>query len=229
MKGISFFLTEKQDLVLRLFDEGVFKDKRSSKTGNGFELKLHEKYPSAPLSPFYINLRSRDHPTNPGSLNQQLKNKVGEMLFWKTQMEPIKFNQVAGIPQAGEPLAEAFAKAAKRHKQKVDLIKLKKEQVGEKRRIAIDEEVDSLQKVLLIDDLVTKADTKLEAIEAVESKLGKVAGILTVIDREQGGREELLKRGYRVYCLFGIRWMLEKYLITNRISSVIFEEIKNYL
>lgn len=222
------FLMKEQELCLELFDKGVFKDKSKSEDGKGFKLKLHENNPNASLSPFYVNLRGKEHPTNPGPVNQQLKNKVGEMLFWKAQMEAIKFNQVAGIPQAGEPLSKAFAKAAKKNKQKVDLIRLKKE-TDEKRRITIDRKIDSLQKVLLIDDLITKAESKLEAIEAVESKLGEVAGILTVIDREQGSKEQLLQRNYPVHCLFKLSWLLKKYLITKRINLSTYQEIKNYI
>ena len=45
-----------RELALELFHCGAFKNKTRSAEGLGYTLKLHEKHPEAPLSPFYMNL-----------------------------------------------------------------------------------------------------------------------------------------------------------------------------
>ena len=57
-------------------------------------------------------------------------------------------------------------------------------------------------KVAIVDDIVTTAGSTLKAIEAVEEEGGNVALSLTIVDRLEGGRENLEKSGYKFISLF---------------------------
>ena len=50
-------MMNEEELALAWFNAGIFLDKSRSPQGKGFRLKLHEKNPDAPLSPFYMNFR----------------------------------------------------------------------------------------------------------------------------------------------------------------------------
>ncbi|MFQ6038372.1 MAG: orotate phosphoribosyltransferase [Candidatus Aminicenantales bacterium] len=51
-------------------------------------------------------------------------------------------------------------------------------------------------KVAIVDDVVTTGGSTLKACRAVEEEGGEVALTLTIVDRQEGGRENLEKEGY---------------------------------
>ncbi len=60
------------------------------------------------------------------------------------------------------------------------------------------------QNCLLVEDVITSGKSLIETIAEVEQEDIKVADIVVVLDREQGGKELLESRGYRVHTLFNI-------------------------
>ncbi len=57
-------------------------------------------------------------------------------------------------------------------------------------------------KVVVIDDVVTKGDSTITAIEAVKREGGEVAFVVVLVDRQQGGREKIEALGYQVVPAF---------------------------
>ncbi|HEX7860189.1 MAG TPA: orotate phosphoribosyltransferase [Verrucomicrobiae bacterium] len=57
-------------------------------------------------------------------------------------------------------------------------------------------------KVVVIDDVVTKGDSTIAAIEAVKREGGDVAFVVVLVDRQQGGREKIEALGYNVINAF---------------------------
>lgn len=219
----------KKSLALLLHDVGAFKDKTRSPEGKGYKLKLHEKKPDAPLSPFYIMLRTPDNP-KPGPLTPSVVRAVGQQLYEYTESIGLQYDCVAGIPNAGDPIADAFYVSIPQEKG-VRLIRLGKVTGEDGRRIEgiVGGKYKPGDRVLLIDDLVTQADTKKEAASVVEEAGLKVAAILVLVDREQGGARDLKKAGYNFQCVFTISELLDIYLQTGRMSREVYKEIKNYL
>ena len=75
----------------------------------GFRLKLHEKHPDAPLSPIFFNLRTPDNP-KPGPLTPDIVELAALCMHHVAQTQCTgDFNAVVGIPNAGDPFAEALA------------------------------------------------------------------------------------------------------------------------
>ena len=60
------------------------------------------------------------------------------------------------------------------------------------------------QNCLLVEDVITSGKSLIETIAEVEQEDLKVADIVVVLDREQGGKQLLESRGYRVHTLFNI-------------------------
>ena len=56
--------------------------------------------------------------------------------------------------------------------------------------------------VAVVDDTITTAGSTLTAIEAIEREGGKVAFVICLVDREEGGRENLEARGYHFFPVF---------------------------
>ncbi len=57
-------------------------------------------------------------------------------------------------------------------------------------------------RVALVEDVVTTGGTLVKAIERTEEEGYKVAMVLTVVDREEGGRERLKQAGYDLSAIF---------------------------
>jgi orotate phosphoribosyltransferase len=56
-------------------------------------------------------------------------------------------------------------------------------------------------RVAIVEDVITTGASALQAIAAVKSAGGEVKGVLTLVDREDGGRETIERNGYNVISL----------------------------
>ena len=214
-------------LAERLFDEGAIKF-------GSFKLKLHDKNPNAPLSPIFINLRTENNPGKKGFLSPDLVGNIGRILYSQTIGLRADYQCIAGIPWAGEPFAEVLYHANRIFGGKAKLIKMIKEEGGDgSRQIAgLAKEGDQIafgDRVLLIDDLITKADSKFESIKVLENAGAKIERILVVVDREQGGTDELKKAGYDIISIFKISELMRLYLERNRIAKDKYIEVMDYI
>lgn len=218
--------TSLRALAFRLFDCGAILDKSQSPNGRGFRFKLHERNPDAPLSPIRLNLRTPNHPSEPGPLTEEILCEIAQSLYEKTQNDI--FDAVVGIPYAGEPLAESFARI-----NDIPIVPLKKEvdPDTQKRRIAgIGSDVTPQGEwILVLDDLITQADSKLETIHVLEEAGYRVHTVVVIVDRLQGGSAILEQRGYEVLALFTLPELIQLYHETGRISNELYAEIIAYL
>jgi len=196
-------------------------DREAVKFG-AFELKLHEKNPDAPLSPIYITLRKPPG----GPLTNVDVEMIGQELYAQVKKRKVLFDVVAGIPRAGEPLAEVVARLSRR-----PMLKLGKKVEGDKRKIdsIVSGEYRPGQLVLLVDDLITQADTKKEAIGVCENAQLTVAGVVVLVDREQGGSEDLGNAGYALHTVLPLSVLLDYYVEVGKIDSVKRDEVMKYI
>ncbi|HUE37198.1 MAG TPA: orotate phosphoribosyltransferase, partial [Candidatus Acidoferrum sp.] len=56
--------------------------------------------------------------------------------------------------------------------------------------------------VVVIDDVVTRGDSTISAINAVEQAGGKVAFVAVLVDRQEGGRQKIEDKGHQVVSVF---------------------------
>jgi orotate phosphoribosyltransferase len=56
--------------------------------------------------------------------------------------------------------------------------------------------------VVVLDDVVTRGDSTIKAIESVEKAGGKVAFVAVLVDREEGGSEKIRALGHKVLAAF---------------------------
>lgn len=55
--------------------------------------------------------------------------------------------------------------------------------------------------VAVVEDVITSGGSALSAIEAIEQAGGRIAGVLALLDREEGGRARIESAGYEVIAL----------------------------
>ncbi|MBI2020786.1 hypothetical protein HYS94_05255 [Candidatus Daviesbacteria bacterium] len=181
-----------------------------------FVFKHHEKNPAAPLSPMYINLRN---------LPQKLVDAIAKILA-SIKIEPTPA-VLSGIPKAALPIAEAYSKITK-----IPQVEIFDKEDGEAKRSVIQNKnapKGEGKKLLIIDDLITKGNSKIEAFKIAE-KLGyKVIALLVLFDRQEGGVEELEKLGYKVYSAMQLKPTLKYYLDSGKINKNQYEQTMEYL
>ncbi len=74
---------------------------------------------------------------------------------------------------------------------------------------AIEGEFQPGERAIVLDDLITTGGSKLAAIEPLEAAGLRVQDVVVLIDREQGGPEELAAAGYRLHAVLRLGEMLD--------------------
>lgn len=211
--GVAYSLSEvtsheRERLADLLFEIGAVKF-------GAFRIKLHETNPDAPLSPIYINLRVlRSYPQVLGFV-AALLDKISR---------PLEFDLLADIPTAATPITTIIS-----HFSNKPMISPRKEAKSYGLGVPIDGDYQTGQTVLLVDDLVSRGDSKFEFLNILEKAGLVVKDLLMVIDRQQGGAETLREKGYNVYFAATISDLLARYRTTGAIDEARYNEVRSYL
>jgi orotate phosphoribosyltransferase len=132
-----------------------------------------------------------------GKLTDKLIGEISKKFVHTIRERNIKFDLVVGLPRAGEPFAERFVEIwNKKYPDKKKIIYLKKGEIGGKRSILekIRGEFNAGDTVLMIDDVISLAHSKIEAAKALRKNGLIVKHCIVLMDWELGGSEMLKTR-----------------------------------
>ncbi|MCP4298270.1 MAG: orotate phosphoribosyltransferase [Proteobacteria bacterium] len=167
------------------------------------------------LSPIYIDLRIIISYPN---LLEDIADAMIEL------SKEINFDKVAGIPYTALPIATAFSL-----KDKVPMIYSRKE----KKEYGTSQQIEGVWKpddrVLIIDDLITNGGSKIETFKIFEGVGLNIKDVVVLIDREQGGRELLLRSGYQLHSLISIFELLDHLRKTSEIDTIQYNKTIEFL
>ena len=186
-------MSEKDTFLLEIFKLDVIK------FGN-FVLK------SGLQSPFYIDLRSLA--SNPPLL-KSLAIHLLDLL-----PESHRGELICGVPYAALPMATVVSITSG-----IPLIIKRKEYKGYGTKKMIEGIYNKGQSCVLIEDVITTGSSLMETLPDLKNEGLKVSDILIVIDREQGGKERLVNKGYRVHSLFTITEIVNAFKKFNKIDE----------
>lgn len=208
-EGLTEGLTEKQ----RAFADALLAC-GAVKFG-AFRLKLHEREPDAPLSPLYVDLRVLQ--SYPDAMDAAVA-----MLAELISTRGLRFSRYAGIPMAATPLVAVLS-----HVTRVPMM-TPREQKTHGLAGTINGDFTPGETVLLIDDLVTHADSKIEAARVLEANGLRVRDIAVLVDREQGGPEQLAAAGYTLHAAVRLGQFLDYWRANGAIDAETYERVRAY-
>jgi len=90
-------------------------------------------------------------------------------------------------------------------------------------------EVAKGESILFFDDVVSEGLSKLEGIKPLEELGAYVKHLMVVVDREQGGKENLEKLGYKVHALAKVSELVNCLLQSENISKEQADTVMNFI
>ena len=124
---------------------------------------------------------------------------VGANLTAKLILDVLKSYQVdaiGGFTIGADPIVSAVAALSAETDRPLPAFIVRKEPKKHGERKMIEGPFQSGWRVVVVDDVVTTAGSTLKACEAVEAEGGKIVLTLALVDRQEGGRENLEAKGY---------------------------------
>lgn len=201
----------KTDVARALFDEGLvmFGD---------FKLRRNYENPNLPLSKYYIDLRPVESLVSlRGAIVRLLREAIHEI---KIKEWSSNFEILADVPTAFTPIVAILS-----HVMGIPMISPRREKKTYGTAKSINGKFQKGQKVLLIDDLITDAGSKLDAIGKLEEEGLIVRDVVVLIDRCEGGREALENKGYRLRSIYTWPELVSFYAEDGQINAHQHKEI----
>ncbi len=219
-----------KEIVCSLYEKGMIKTWYRDKP-EGWVLI------SGIWSPFYIQLRLL-------SSYPELLKKIGYAMGKMIKEEAQGVNKVVGVAMAGLPIATAIAlshEISSAFTRKLEGIRSLEEfrasigKYGE--HTLVEGDFKNGDRIIIVDDLVTRFDSKLIVIEQVKSEVESrglsniiLRDVAVLIDREQGACQRAKEYGISLYSLIpfetkGLPWLKEK--MSSQEYQVIMEYLEN--
>lgn len=128
----------------------------------------------------------------------------GKLMFGIIQSQPDPVQAVGGMTLGADPLVTAVSMVSFLEKSPIPAFIVRKESKGHGTEAYIEgiKNIPDRARVALVEDVVTTGGTLLKVIERVEAQGFEVCVIITVVERQEGGAETLVGKGYRVESIF---------------------------
>ncbi|MHA1627051.1 MAG: orotate phosphoribosyltransferase [Candidatus Asgardarchaeia archaeon] len=172
---------------------------------------------SGKRSPYYLDLRIL--PSFPRFFDE-----VTDAYIEVIRKEVDEFDRIGGVLTAGVPIATLVS-----FKMKVPMVyvRSKEKEYGRKRRV--EGIIEKGDRILMIDDLITTGENLIEAANSIREEGAVVRDVVVLIDREQGGVENLRENGIRLHYLMRVSQMMDFLKERRLVSDEEYEEVMEYI
>jgi len=111
---------------------------------------------------------------------------------------------VGGLTLGADPVALSIGIASQRQdpSSSLQVFTVRKAAKEHGRQKRIEGNFSPGNSVVIVDDVVTTGGSTIQAIDAIEEAGGQIAFVIVLVDREEGGRGNIEKRGHTVVPIF---------------------------
>ncbi len=153
-------------------------------------------------SPFYIDCKL----TTLDPIGASLVGEVMyELIASAARERGLKLDGVGGLTMGADPMALAIGmrSAVVAPEQPLQVFSVRKSPKSHGQLKLVEGNFSAGNHVAVLDDVVTRGESTLKAIDAVEQSGGHVDLVAMLVDREEGGRQKIIERGYPTVSVFG--------------------------
>jgi orotate phosphoribosyltransferase len=112
-----------------------------------------------------------------------------------------QIDAVGGLTLGADPIAYAISYASAQSATPIRAFTVRKEAKAHGTGKLIEGPFRSGDRVAVVEDVITTGGSAARAVDAIRDAGGEVAGVLALVDRDEGGREALEERGLQVISL----------------------------
>ena len=121
----------------------------------------------------------------------------------------LEFTHVGGLTMGADPVSYAIAAQSFREGDPRDAFSVRKQAKEHGTGQRVEGGLPKGARCIVIEDSMTSGGSALKAVEALEEFGAEIVGILTVVDREEGGRAKVEAAGYPLIAVFTGSELLE--------------------
>ena len=140
------------------------------------------KLASGKMSHFYVNCK-------PTTLHPRGMYLVGHLIF--EEINDLDITGIGGLTFGADPIAVSTAFASELMKKPIKAFSIRKNQKDHGIINWVEGDMTEGERVVIIDDVVTTGGSTIKAIERARSSGLKVVKVVTLIDRQEGGVENI--------------------------------------
>lgn len=149
---------------------------------------------SGQTSDFFIDCK-------PTVLSAEGHHLVGELMLDALRQLP-KCEAVAGVALGGCPLASAVSLTSVIRNRPLPAVYVRKETKGHGTQKRVEGTVHAGMTVAILEDVITTGGSTLRAVEVLREAGCEVVGVVTLVDRLEGGLENLTQAGLVTVALY---------------------------
>jgi len=148
---------------------------------------------SGGMSPYYIDAKKT-------TLDPEGAFLTGKIIF--QLIRDLRADGIGGLTLGADPIAQAVALISFMENQPIPAFIVRKEPKGHGTQAWLEGALPAGARVVVVEDVVTTAASTLKAIEKLKEAGNTVIKVIALVDRQEGGEQNLARAGYALDVLF---------------------------